>query len=89
MRAALGAARARLVQQLFTESLAIAAVGATLGILIAWKGLGLLAAWLPTNSFPAESVIQMNVPVLLFTTALAVVTAIVFGIFSRAAAFPP
>jgi putative ABC transport system permease protein len=80
LRAALGAGRARLVRQLLTESLAIAAVGATLGILIAWKGLGLLAAWLPTNSFPAESVIQMNVPVLLFATALAVVTAIVFGI---------
>ena len=80
VRAALGAARGRLVRQLLTESLAIAAVGATLGILIAWKGLGLLAAWLPTNSFPAESVIRMNVPVLLFATALAVVTAIVFGI---------
>ena len=80
VRAALGAARARLVRQLLTESLAIAGVGATLGILIAWKGLGLLAAWLPTNAFPAESVIRMNVPVLLFTTALAVATAIVFGI---------
>jgi predicted permease len=80
VRAALGAARARLVRQLLTESLAIAAVGATLGVLIAWKGLGLLAAWLPTSSFPAESVIQMNVPVLLFSTALAIVTAIVFGI---------
>jgi predicted permease len=80
VRAALGAARARLVLQLLTESLAIAAAGATLGILIAWKGLGLLAAWLPTNSFPAESVIEMNMPVLLFATALAVLTAIVFGI---------
>jgi hypothetical protein len=35
---------------LLTESLAIAVAGAILGILIAWKGLGLLAAWLPTNS---------------------------------------
>jgi predicted permease len=80
VRAALGAARGRIVRQLFTESLAIAAVGATLGILLAWKSLAFLAAWLPSNSFPAESVIQMNIPVLLFSAALAVATAIVFGI---------
>ena len=38
-------------------------------------------AWVPTNSFAAESVIEMNLPVLLFSTALAVVTAIVFGVW--------
>ena len=36
---------------------------------------------MPTNSFAAESVIEMNVPVLLFSTALAIVTAIVFGVW--------
>jgi putative ABC transport system permease protein len=40
-----------------------------------------MVAWIPTNSFAAESVIEMNVPVLLFSTALAVVTAIVFGVW--------
>ena len=39
-----------------------------------------MAGWLPANSFPAESVIEMNLPVLLFSTGLAVATAIVFGI---------
>ena len=81
VRAALGAARVRIVQQLLTEALAIAVAGATLGVLIAWKGLALIVAWVPTNSFAAESVIEMNVPVLLFSTALAVVTAIVFGVW--------
>ena len=80
VRAALGAARGRIVRQLLTESLAIAAAGGTLGVLLAWRSLALLAAWLPSNSFPAESVIQMNLPVLLFSTGLAVATAIVFGI---------
>ena len=56
-------------------------VGAALGVLIAWKGLALIVAWVPTNSFAAESVIEMNLPVLLFSTALAVVTAIVFGVW--------
>ena len=56
-------------------------VGAALGVLIAWKGLALIVAWVPTNSFAAESVIEMNLPVLLFSTALAIVTAIVFGVW--------
>jgi putative ABC transport system permease protein len=81
VRAALGAGRARIVQQLLTEALAIGVVGTTLGVLIAWRGLGVIVAWVPTNSFASESVIEMNVPVLLFSTALAVVTAIVFGVW--------
>jgi predicted permease len=81
IRAALGAARIRIVRQLLTEALAIAAVGASLGVLIAWKGLAVIVAWVPTNSFAAESVIEMNVPVLLFSTALAVATAVVFGVW--------
>jgi predicted permease len=39
-----------------------------------------MAAWLPSSSFPAESVIEMNVPVLLFSLSLAAATAIAFGI---------
>lgn len=81
VRAAVGAGRVRIVQQLLTEALAIAAAGATLGVLIAWKGLALIVAWIPTNSFASESVIEMNLPVLLFSTALAVATAIVFGVW--------
>ena len=81
VRAALGAGRARIVRQLLTEAMMIAAAGAALGLLIAWRGLGLIVAWIPTNSFAAESVIEMNVPVLFFSTALAVVTAIVFGVW--------
>jgi putative ABC transport system permease protein len=81
VRAALGAGRMRIVRQLLTEALVIAASGALLGILIAWKGLALIVAWVPTNSFAAESVIEMNLPVLLFSTALAVVTAVVFGVW--------
>jgi len=81
VRAALGAARVRIVRQLLTEALVVAAAGAGLGVLIAWQGLALIVAWVPTNSFAAESVIEMNVPVLLFSTALAVATAIVFGVW--------
>ena len=36
----------------------------------------MIIAWLPANSFPAESVIEMNLPVLLFSAGLALATAI-------------
>jgi predicted permease len=81
VRAAIGASRLRIVRQLLTEALVIAAAGAVLGMLLAWKGLALIVAWVPTNSFAAESVIEMNLPVLLFSTALAVVTALAFGVW--------
>ena len=81
VRAAIGAGRGRIVRQLLTEAVAIAIAGTAFGVLIAWKGLALIVSWIPTNSFAAESVIEMNLPVLLVSTALAVVTAVVFGVW--------
>src|SRR3989475_2272566 len=81
VRAAIGAGRLRIVRQLLTESLGIATTGAALGILLAWRGLSFLASRLPENSFPAESVIKMNIPVLLFSVGLAFATAIIFGLW--------
>ncbi|MGC4055918.1 MAG: ABC transporter permease [Paludibaculum sp.] len=81
VRAALGAARLRIIRQLLTESFVIAAAGALLGLLFAWKSLALLIAWIPENSYPAESVIEMNLPVLLFCIALAATTTLVFGLW--------
>jgi predicted permease len=81
VRSAIGADRLRMIRQLLTESLGIATTGAALGVLLAWRGLSLLAARLPENSFPAESVIKMNIPVLLFSIALAFATAIIFGLW--------
>jgi predicted permease len=81
IRAAVGADRLRMIRQLLTESLAIAGAGTILGVLLAWKSLALITAFLPEDSFPAESVIKMNVPVLLFSIGLAVATAVVFGLW--------
>jgi putative ABC transport system permease protein len=81
IRSAVGADRLRMIRQLLTESLAIAGAGTILGVLLAWKSLALITAFLPEDSFPAESVIKMNVPVLLFSIDLAVATAVVFGLW--------
>ena len=81
VRAAIGADRLRMIRQLLTESLGIATTGAALGILLAWRGLSFLVSRLPENSFPAESVIKMNIPVLLFSVGLAFATTIIFGLW--------
>ena len=80
LRAALGAGRARLVRLLLVESLILAIGGAALGIPMAWGGLKLIVATMPPDLIPAESVIELNAPVMAFTLTLAVLTALIFGL---------
>lgn len=79
VRAAIGADRSRMIRQLLTESLGIGLTGAALGVLIAWRSLPLIVAWMP-RQFPAESVIKVNIPVLLFCVGLAILTSVIFGL---------
>src|SRR5437899_6992095 len=76
----LGAGRWRVVRQLLVESLLLALGGAVLGALLAWGGLKALVALIPAQIIPAEAVIRVNTPVLLFTLCVAVLTALVFGL---------
>jgi putative ABC transport system permease protein len=80
IRAALGAGRWRIIRQLLVESFLLAVSGAVLGALMAWGGLRGLVALMPQQIIPAEAVIRLNLPVLAFTLAVAVLTAIVFGL---------
>jgi putative ABC transport system permease protein len=80
VRAALGANRRRLAGQLFTESLALAVAGGIGGVLLAVAGIPAVLSLLPANTFPPEASIHLNLPVLLFSTALAIATGIGFGV---------
>ncbi|HXN19044.1 MAG TPA: ABC transporter permease [Candidatus Binatus sp.] len=80
IRSALGASRGRVLRQLLVESLILALAGALLGTLLAWVGLRFIVALMPQDIIPAESVIRLNLPVLLFTLAVAVSTALLFGL---------
>jgi putative ABC transport system permease protein len=80
IRASLGASRWCVVRQLMTESLLLAFMGAGAGYLLAWIAVKLVPPLVPVDVFPAESVIALNPPVLAFTAALSIVTALIFGL---------
>lgn len=80
LRSAIGASRGRIIRQLLTEALMLSLIGAALGLALAYRSLAVIVANLPEDSFPHEAAIHINVPVLLFCVAAAVVTGIIFGL---------
>ena len=81
VRSAVGADRSRILRQLLTECFVIAAAGSAIGLLFAWRGLALMVAFLPEYSFPTESIIHINIPVVLFSIALAFGITILSGLW--------
>jgi len=79
VRSALGADRGRLVRQLLAETLLLAGVGCLLGLLVAY-GTARLIVWLAPGDIPALGSIGLNTRVLLFSTALTFIVAMVTGI---------
>jgi putative ABC transport system permease protein len=80
IRAALGAGRWRIVRQLLTESIFIGMLSAPLGIGVAWLGLRLLDSAMPAEQVPYFIQWSLDARALAYTTAIAVVTGIVFGL---------
>lgn len=80
IRASLGASRARLVGQLLAESMVLAVAGGALGVVVAFAGLRGIIAMVPPGTIPDEAHIALNAPVLLFTLAVSLTAAILFGL---------
>ena len=78
IRSALGAARARLVRQLLTESVLLSVIGGVLGLLLAYWLLSVLR-WFGPSNLPRLPAIRMDARVLAFTSTIAVLTGILFG----------
>jgi len=79
VRAAIGAGRGRIMRQLLTESLLLAAVGAGLGVLASYAILAGIRVLLPPYAFAPEVVIRINIPVLLFSIGVGLATGVLFG----------
>jgi putative ABC transport system permease protein len=79
VRAALGAARRRILGQLLTESVVLALAGGGVGFLLASAALPILKLALPSNA-PGAAAIAIDEQVLAFTSLLAIVTGLAFGL---------
>ncbi len=79
VRTGLGATRARLLRQLLTESLLIGVLGGVAGALLAAAGVALLRTAGPAD-LPRLDEIVLDVRALVFTAALSVTTAVLFGV---------
>jgi predicted permease len=79
VRAAIGAGRARIIRQLLTESLLLATLGGSLGLLLGHWGLDILLSFIPPT-VPRLREISLDTHVLLFTALISILTGVLFGL---------
>ena len=80
VRLALGASRARVAWQLLTENLTLSLFGAFAGLLLSVWGTHVLVSLLPLSPVPTALNLQPDFVVFRFTAAVAVATAVLFGL---------
>jgi len=79
MRGALGATRGRLIRQLLTESVLLAAMGGGLGLLLSAWLARLIGQFIPSN-LPLRLSVEFDWRVLAFTASVSLLTGILFGL---------
>ena len=80
VRTALGAGPTRLVRQILTENLVLAALGGLAGFLLALWAKDFLLALSPPDYFPRTSEVNISPAVLAFTLGVSVLTGVLFGL---------
>lgn len=80
LRAALGAARLRLLRQFLCENLLIAGGGGILGVLLGYGMIQLFLSWIPAGTLPPLSDVRVDFRLLAFCLGLSFLTAILFGV---------
>ncbi len=88
IRGALGAGRARLIQQMLAESLILAVAAGGLGVALAYWAVDALLAIAPAD-MPGFVAVQVNPDVLVFTLLVSLGTGVLFGLFPAVAASRP
>ena len=79
IRIALGAGRLRLIRQLLTESILLAALGGVVGLSLSLLGINLLRAFIPENISQARA-LTIDARVLGFTLLVSLLTGLIFGL---------
>jgi len=79
LRLALGANRSRLTRQFLVESILLALIGGTVGLGLAFAGLNVIKSYIPNNVSQSAG-IGIDLPVLLFTAGIAILTGVLFGL---------
>src|SRR6185369_10400180 len=67
------------VRQLLTESLLLAALGGSLGLLLGYWGLDVLLKFIPPN-VPRLQNVMLDTTVFLFTALISILTGVLFGL---------
>ena len=80
VRSALGASRFRIVLPFFAETLVLAAIGAVIGMAIAYAGVTMFDRATVDVGKPYYMAFKLDWPVMLFTVLLSVFTAVVAGL---------
>ena len=80
IRLALGASRGQLVRQLLVESLILGLAGGAVAVLITFWTASSLAAFFPPTTLPLAHNEHLDHRVLLATTAISILAALIFGV---------
>jgi putative ABC transport system permease protein len=83
IRTALGASGSRIVRQMLTESMLLAAIGAMIGTGFAWLGTRALIELAP-GDLPRLDQVSVDGRVVLFTVAITILTGLLFGLIPAA-----
>jgi len=79
VRLALGAGKGRLIRQFMTESILLGLAGGVLGVGLAYWGSSSLLAQMARGRSPVSLSVHPDLPVLTFTLAVSLLTALIFG----------